>query len=124
MDPVVISTQKTQGKSRKIATTKGTFMSNKNKSSPLDNTNIILPLEISLTLPTLDYSIVKDMKKTCENISIYELTKLTGQRNIPLHSLGQTSINSVSSSNKGPRKSSNTLKSMLKVPCMEEENLL
>lgn len=99
-------------------------MRNKDKSIPPDNTNTRLPPNIFVNLPALDYNIVEDIKKNHVNISLYELTKIMGQWHILLHTLGQTSTDSVTSSIKGSSKSLDSLAFMLNVLCMEEENLL
>lgn len=54
-------------------------MSNKIQNTPLDITNTSLSPDNSVSLPTLDYNIDEDMKKTRVNISLYELSKLMGQ---------------------------------------------
>ena len=123
VDPPTSSTQKTQRKSGKISPTKDTS-SNSLQNTPSDSTNTSFPLYKSVSLPTLDYNIVEDMKKTRENISLYELTKLMGQRDIILRALGQTSIDNVASSNKGSSKSPRSLTSVLNALCMEEVNSL
>lgn len=40
----------------------------------------------------LEYDLVEDMKKTRENISLYQLTKLNQQKHKLLHSLRDLSI--------------------------------
>lgn len=74
--PPVPSRQKTQNKSRKIAPTKDISMSSSLENTPLDSTNTSLPPDISVSLSTLDYNIVEDIKKTHVNIYEYKLTKL------------------------------------------------
>lgn len=95
-------------------------MRTKDKSSPLDNMNTILPPNNSVIFLTLDYKIIDDMKKTHVNISLYELTNLTSQWDILSCALGKTSTNSVSSYRKGPIKSPKSLASMLNLLHMEE----
>lgn len=56
---------------------KDTFMSIKLQNTPPNITNTSLPLDNSVSLPSLDYNIVEDMKKTRAKISLYELTNLT-----------------------------------------------
>lgn len=51
-------------------------MSNKLHNTLLDNTNISPALDTSVSIPPLDYNIVYDMKKTQENFSLLELSKI------------------------------------------------
>lgn len=62
------------------------------------------------------------MKNTRVNISLYELTKTTGQQDILLNALGKTSIDSNTSSNKGSTKSPDSLAYVINTLHMEEEN--
>ena len=76
VDPPAAPKQKTQGKSKKMVLDKSMSMRNKLRNTPLDNTNISLTLGTSVSLPPLDYSIVDYMKKTHENINLFELSKI------------------------------------------------
>lgn len=64
-------------------------MRSKIQNTPLDSMNASLTHDISMSLPTLDYNIVEDMKKAHANISLFELSKIQVQRDIFLH-LGKT----------------------------------
>lgn len=97
-------------------------MSSKLQNALPDNTNTLLPSGNSMSLLALDYNIVEDMKKTRANISLCELIKLTGQRDILLRALDKTSIGNVASSSKGPSKSPRSFTSVLNVLRMEEAN--
>lgn len=74
----------------KTATAESTSVSNKDKSSSSNKKNTSLPPNISVSLPTLDYNIVEDMKYTHTNISLYEFTNIMGQWDILLSTLSQT----------------------------------
>ncbi len=77
-----------------------------------------------MSLPSLDYNIIEDMKKTRANISLYELTKITGQWELLLRVLGKTSIGDVTYSSKGTSKSLDALTFVLNMLHMEEANSL
>lgn len=51
-------------------------MSRKYKRNPLETMNSSPATNTVVSLPTLDYDIVEDIKKTHANISLYELTKI------------------------------------------------
>ena len=63
--------------------------------------NSVPPPDTSVSLPTLDYNIVQDMKKALANISLCELTKIKRQQEILLRELGKTFIGDVTSSRRG-----------------------
>lgn len=99
-------------------------MSSSLHNNPPHNTNKSLPSDSLVSLPSLDYDIIKDMKKTHANISLYELTKLTGQRYTFLRAMGQTSTYNVDSSSKGSSKSPRSLASVLNTLHREDVNSL
>jgi len=69
-------------------------------------------MDTSVSLPTLEYNIVDDRKKTWANIRLFELAKIQSQHDILLHALAQTIVDSATSTNKGtstPLRSLSTL---------------
>lgn len=124
LGPSVKSTQDAQSKSGKTTSTKSVSASNKDKTNPSENMHLVPPPYTSVSLPTLDYNIVENMKNTHEKISMYELIKITSQWDILVRALGETSTCQANSSNKGSNKSLGTLAIVLNMLCMEEENSL
>jgi len=76
-------------------------MSSKLHNALPESTNISLTPDTLVSLPALYYNIVEDMKKNHTNISLFELAKIKGQRDILLHALGKTSIEMTTSTSKG-----------------------
>lgn len=97
-------------------------MSSKPQNTSLENMNTSLTLDISVSLPTLDYNIMEYMKKTHANISFFELVNIQSQWDILLRALGQTSPDSATSTSKGASTPLGSLSTMLKTLWMEEEN--
>lgn len=64
------------------------------------------------------------MKKVRENISMFELTKITSQQDIFLQALGKTSIVNTTSLDKGSSKSPPTLESILNALTMDARHTL
>lgn len=99
-------------------------MSSKDKIIPPETMHSVPPLDTSVSLASLDYNIVEDMKKTHEKISLYELIKIMSQSDILLRVLGENYVNQATSLNKGSGKSPHTLTSILNTLHMEEANSL
>jgi len=75
-----------------------------------------------MTLPTLCYNIVEDMKKNCANKSLFELAKIMGQQDIMLRAFGKTSVDRTTSTSKGGSTFPSSLTTILNTLQMEEEN--
>jgi len=112
-DPPAIQKHKSQTNPRKTTANKSTSMSIKLHNTPPDSTNMSLTSDILVSLPTLDYNIMEDMRKACANISLFELAKIQGQRDIILHALGKTSANSTTSTSKGSSTSPGSLTTVI-----------
>jgi len=65
--------QKIENMSKNKVADKSTSVSRKLQNTSPNNTNISPTLDTSMSLPTLDYNIVDDMKKTWVNISLFKL---------------------------------------------------
>ena len=124
MGPPIDSTQNTQNNFGKTTSTKSFSTSSKDITIPPKTMNSVPPLDTLMSLPAIEYNIVEDMKKARANICLFELTKITNQRDILLRALGKTSTGDVTSSNKESSKSPDALTSTINALCMEEENSL
>ena len=78
VDPRAVPNQKAQSKLGKTTENKSTSMSSKLQNTLPDYTNTSLTVDTSVSLPTLDHNIMENMKKTCVNISLFELAKFKG----------------------------------------------
>lgn len=98
-------------------------MSSKLQNTFLDNTNIYSTPDTSVILPPLDYKIVDDMKKTWENISLFELAKIQSQRDILLRALGHIIVGNTTSTRKGESTPPGSLATVINTLWMEETHL-
>ena len=70
-------------------------MNNNNKSITPKAANKATPLDTSAQLvknESIDYNIVKDMKRACANISIFQLVKITGKHELVIQAVSLQSL--------------------------------
>lgn len=96
---------------------KSTSMSSKLQNTPQENMNINLIPNTSIILYPLD------LKKTCANISLFNLSRIQSHQDILFRALGQTAMENVASTRKGEITPLQSISTMLKTLHMEEENL-
>lgn len=118
--PPTNTSQNTQDMYGNATTSKNTYTNNKSRSITLEDSNKVTPLE-NLALPIIneiiDYNIIQDMKKSCANISIFELTKIAGHHELLFQAFSSQSPsgNKASTSQMVSSKSLGILKSIVNI---------